>query len=231
MELTFLGRETGLAEQHTAAYFVTDNNELVVIDCSVSAFNKLKQLPLPEYTHIYVHITHTHSDHVGGLSLLVQYMFFKHKKTITIIAPAYSVENDLRTLLGIEGCEDSWYSLTTVGAFSSSWLEAAILTHHTPKLEGKCFGYIFTINGKTIIYSGDTNTLEPFNKEIERCDEFYVDVSINKGPAHLYLSDAIDKFVTLAERDIKVYLMHLDDVENAKRLVQYIPNIDVVLVD
>ncbi len=231
MELTFLGRETGLAENHTSAYFVTDKNELVIIDCSVSAFQKLKKHKLQDYKHIYVHITHTHGDHVSGVSLLVQYMYFKHNKPISIVSPSYAVEDDLRTLLRIEGCADSWYNLSTVGTFDREWLHSTILTHHTDQLEGKCFGYVFSINGKTIVYTGDTNTLVPFELEIEHCDELYVDVCINKSPAHLHIDNAIDRIVDLDERDIKVYLMHLDDVKQAERLVAYIPNIDVVPIN
>lgn len=230
MELTFLGRETGLAENHTSAYFVTDKDELVVIDCSVSAFQKLKQLRLPNYEHIYVHITHTHGDHVSGLSLLVQYMYFKHAKTITIISPSSAVKDDIQTLLRIEGCASDWYTLTTAEDFEKKWLCATILTHHTPQLEGKCFGYVFDINGKTIVYTGDTNTLEPFEVDIEHCDELYVDVCINKSPAHLHIDNVIDKIVDLAERETQVYLIHLDDVETAKKLIAYIPNIEVVPV-
>ena len=228
MELKFLGRETGLAENHTSAYFVTDKNELVVIDCSVSAFQKLKQLRLQDYKHIYVHITHTHGDHVSGLSLLVQYMYFKHQTTITIVSPSYEVEDDLRTLLRIEGCSRDWYALTTAGVFKKEWLKNTVLTHHTPQLEGKCFGYVFNIDGKTIVYTGDTNTLAPFELFIEHCDELYVDVCISKSPAHLHIDNAINRIVCLAECDVKVYLMHLDDVYKAEKLVAYIPNIDVV---
>lgn len=232
MELTFLGRETGLAENHTSAYFVTGNNELVIIDCSVTAFFKLKQqLRLPDYDHIYVHITHTHGDHVSGVSLLVQYMYFKHQKTITIVSPSYAVEEDLKTLLRIEGCVPDWYELTTIGEFDANWLEATILTSHTPQLEGKCFGYVFNINGRSIVYTGDTNTLAPFELYLEHCDEVYLDVCVNKSPAHLHIDNAINRIVCLAENEVKVYLMHLDDIESAAQLIAYIPNIEIVPVD
>ena len=41
MELKFFGRGSGFSEDHTSAYFITTNNELVIIDCPVSTLNKL----------------------------------------------------------------------------------------------------------------------------------------------------------------------------------------------
>lgn len=231
MELTFLGRETGLAVNHISAYFVTDNNELVVIDCSVSAFQKLKQLRLKDYTHIYVHITHTHSDHVGGLSLFVQYMYFTLHRVITIIAPSYIVKQDIKKLLSIEGCADDWYVITDVEKCNKNWINASILTDHTPQLHGKCFGYSLNINGKTIIYTGDTNTLEPFEIDILGCDEFYVDVAIIKSPAHLNLVEALEKFLEFAAHGTKVYLMHLDNIPMAEEIVSELDGIQLVHVE
>lgn len=231
MELTFLGRETGLAVNHTSAYFVTGNNELVVIDCSVSAFQKLKQFQLKDYTHIYVHITHTHSDHIGGLSLFVQYMYFTLHRVITIVAPSYELEKDIKTLLTIEGCADSWYVLTTVGTFEKDWVNASILTEHTPQLHGKCFGYSLNINDKTIIYTGDTNTLEPFEIDIWGCDELYVDVAVDKSPAHLNLVEALEKFLEFVAHGTKVYLMHLDNIQMAEEIVSELDGIQLVHVE
>lgn len=230
MELTFLGRDTGLAENHTSAYFVTGNNELVVIDCSVTAFQKLKQLKLQDYENIYIHITHTHGDHVSGVNLLLQYMYFKYQKTITIVSPSEPVTEDLKTLLRIEGCASDWYSIITAVDFKKEWLTATIPTTHTPMLEGKCFGYVFNINGKSVVYTGDTNTLAPFELAIEHCDELYVDICINKSAAHLHIDNAIDRLVCLAESNVKVFLMHLDDVEMASKIIHYLPNVDVAPV-
>lgn len=45
---------------------------------------------------------------------------------------------------------------------------------------------------------------------------------------HLKLEDSLSELVSITSRHIKVYLMHLDDVNAAKKLVSHIPNIEVV---
>ena len=69
--LRFLGRGSAFTEQQNSAFF-TDGGDLVLIDCAMSAFHRLKaldpfELVKPCALHrIYVIVTHTHGDHVGG---------------------------------------------------------------------------------------------------------------------------------------------------------------------
>ena len=72
MELRFFGRGFGFSDEHTSAYFTTENQEIVIIDCPVSTYNKLKHMDLLNYEELYIFITHTHGDHIGGLGLIIQ---------------------------------------------------------------------------------------------------------------------------------------------------------------
>ena len=60
----------------------------------------------------------------------------------------------------------------------------------------KCFGYHLIVDDANVIYTGDT--------------------SVYCGMIHLKLEDALENFFELNRRGIKVYLMHLDDVDAAK---------------
>lgn len=237
MTLNFLGRGSGFADDHTSAYF-TAHNDMIIIDCPASTFFKLKKIDLTGYNDFYVLITHTHGDHIGALGLFAQYIFFTLKKKLTIIAPSYDVSKDISTVLNIEGCEPEWYNLITANeaeqhARCGLWFMSCIATEHSPQLAGKCFGYYLHINGKDIIYTGDTSTLHPFRKFMVRTDkpeqmELYVDTSVDYGKIHLKLEESFPELLSYAKRGIKVYLMHIDDIKAAEEIVKDIQNIEVV---
>jgi len=229
MVLKFFGRGSGFADEHTSAYFTT-NKEMVIIDCPVSTFQKLKHIDLKDYEKFYILITHTHGDHIGGLGLFVQYAYFVLKKPVIVVAPSVDVANDIATVLKIEGNDSSWYKLVTVADVEKNkWFGHCVLTKHTPELENKCFGYHLIIGDTNVVYTGDTSTLEPFLPFLTEWSELYVDTSVYYGRIHLKLEDALDDFIALThQKAIKVYLMHLDDACAAEKIVADIPNIEVV---
>ena len=233
MALKFFGRGSGFADEHTSSYFSTANKEMVIIDCPVSTFQKVKHIDLKDYEKFYVLVTHTHGDHVGGLGLFVQYAFFTLKKPVTIVAPSTEVANDILTILTIEGNEPSWCELVTVANVKEKeWFGDCILTKHSPQLENKCFGYYLTVDGTNVVYTGDTSTLDPFLRYlVEEGTILYVDTSVYYGMIHLKLEDALDDFLSLNRIGVKVYLMHLDDVAAAEKIVADYPDIEVVTLD
>ena len=232
MALKFLGRGDGFSCEHTSAYFSTENKEMVIIDCPVSTFKKVKNIELEEYEKFYVLVTHTHGDHVGGLGLFVQYALFVLKKPVTIVAPSKAVADDILTILTIEGNDPAWYELVTVSAITDKeWFGDCIPTKHSPQLENKCFGYHLIIDDTNVVYTGDTSTLQPFLPYLTDGSVLYVDTSVYYGMIHLKLKDALNDFISFTERGIKVYLMHLDDVSAAEKMVADYSNIEVVTLD
>ena len=66
--LTFLGRGSAFTDEHNSAFFV-ENDELVLIDCAMSSFEKLNDMNMTLFKHIYVLVTHTHGDHSGAVAV------------------------------------------------------------------------------------------------------------------------------------------------------------------
>lgn len=211
--LTFLGRGSAFTNQHNSAYF-TDGNDLVLLDCPMSSFTRLKEKDLGKYDHIYILVTHTHSDHTSGIAMLIDYCYFTVKTPVTVIAPSDAVYRDLLYFLkNLDGCSDAWYELIEAKDLGKSWLSEVIPTTHTEELSGKCFGYCLSIDGKTVVYTGDTNTLDPFLKYLGNGSFLYAETSAYKSEVHLFCEEIKEQISELGKKGVHVFLMHLDDEE------------------
>lgn len=199
MELTFLGSDAGFGDKNNSAYVEVDDN-LILIDCGITVFNIIKhKFDFNKYKNVSVIITHLHNDHAGSLSQFILYLWFVHKMKTNVITACENIEEYLR----ITGTPDEAYNLIRETE-NIKFVE----TIHAKELD--CYGVILTINGKRIVYTGDTNTLEPFIKYINEADELYVDTS-RYGGVHLKFEDVFEKLKSFKQNGIKVYLMHLDD--------------------
>lgn len=113
--LKFLGRGAAFSDEHNSAFFI-ENNELVLIDCPATSYQKVKKMNWEQYDNIYILITHTHGDHSGGVGTMLQYVWFVSymKKKVTVVAPSEAVKEDLLLLLmRVEGCEKEWFNIAT----------------------------------------------------------------------------------------------------------------------
>lgn len=219
--LLFLGRGSAFADEHNSAFFVEDN-ELVLIDCPATSYQKIKKMNWEQYDNIYILITHTHGDHSGGTGTMLQYVWFASymKKKVTIVAPSADVKEDLLLLLmRIEGCEQEWFDIITADELNKNWFVAAVPTAHVKPLEGKCFGYHLNIHGNNVVYTGDTATLEPFKSLLASGSFLYTEAAYYKSAVHLYLKEMLTEFIKLADMGVNIYLMHLDVEEEIKKMI------------
>ena len=92
-----------------------------------------------------------------------------------------------------------------------------IKTSHTDFLDS--YGFKIKIKNKNIIYTGDTNTLEPFIPFLHNADELYVDVS-KTGGAHIRIDSNINVLKKIKENGTSIFLIHLDDKEYIKYITK-----------
>lgn len=228
--LRFLGRGSGFSDHHNGAFF-RYGNKLILMDCPLVTFNRLKNEGLAKFAspdadssddaqidELIVAVTHTHSDHVGGLALTIHYATFIWHIHMTVIAPSDEVKKDLDYLLNrLDGCDKNTYLLITGEEYKNdentdtSWLKSIIPTKHVPALEGRCFGYNIEVDGVNTVYTGDTRTLEPFLPYLSEGNVLYTECSAYDTAVHMYVDKLLEYKDYFEEKGIKVYLMHLDD--------------------
>lgn len=197
--LKFLGSDSGFGINNNSAY-IEEKGKLTIIDCGFTVFTQIKKkFDLNKYKEINVIITHLHNDHAGSLSQLILYSYFIFNKKVNVI----SMCSKIKEYLDITGTPEDAYTL-----YNKFENVEFIRTEHTRYLDS--YGFKLCVNGKKIIYTGDTNILEPFIKYTNDIDEFYVDVS-RYGGAHLKIDDVIEKLREIKKKNIKIYLMHIDD--------------------
>ena len=201
--LKFLGNGSGFTEYHNNCYFIEDDN-LIFIDLSMLNIQKALKVQ-KNYDNVSILVTHMHDDHVSGIGLFAQYLFY--------VFTIKGVNLDIVDIIVIED-----------GDFC---IEKVIPTSHTPELKGKSFGYKLNIKGKKLVYSGDTNCLSDFEPYLNDCFAFYVDTSFSYGGVHLKWEDVKYRLYSIAE-NCTVYLMHMDDITAFKSLDLHGRNIKLV---
>ncbi len=213
--LRFFGRGSAFSDEHNSSLFCS-GSDLVLLDHSITAFNKLRKLGPDHFgggekiSHIYVIVTHTHSDHISGIPLLIHYSYYVWHLPVTVAVGSEEVgENMLYYLDKLEGCDKDSYNI--IPADDLGFVTEIIPTEHTPNLDGKCFGYQLDVNGKKVIYTGDTRTLLTFLAYIDSETALYTEVSAVDSGVHLFIGDYIDVLKAIASKGTEVYLMHLDD--------------------
>lgn len=204
--LTFLGKDSGFGDNNNSAY-IENNNDLYIIDCGFSVFSKIKNnFDFNNYNSINVIVTHLHNDHAGSLSQLVLYLWFVYNIKTNIISKCCRIKEYLE----ITGTPNEAYIIKS----SLNNLEF-IKTNHTLFLDS--YGFKLKIDNKNILYTGDTNTFEPFIPYVTDIDELYIDVS-KFGGAHIKIDNIYDKLKELKQKNISIFLMHLDDKEYINKI-------------
>ncbi|MBO4863732.1 MAG: ribonuclease Z [Eubacterium sp.] len=234
--LKFLGRNSAFNPEQNSAFFVSGDS-LVLLDCPMSALQKMIKIGKKGFgsdeplNRIYVIVTHTHGDHVGGIPMLIHYAYYVWKLPVTVAAPSKEVAEDLLFLIErLEGCERDAYTLVNLGNDGGdfaepdenlkSWVKDVILTEHTPGLKGRCFGYHLDIAGTSVIYTGDTGTLEPFKPFLTEGAVLYTEASAYDSPVHISLKRELGYLEGITKKGVTVYLMHLDNEDEIKNIIE-----------
>lgn len=149
-----------------------------------------------------------HNDHAGSLSQFILYLWFVCNKKANIISNC----KNIKEYLNITGTPEIAYNLIK----STKNIEF-IKTEHVKYLDS--YGFKMNVNGRKIVYTGDTNTLQPFKKYLNDANEFYIDIS-KYGGAHLKIEDVIEELQIIANKNVNIFFMHFDDKEYIEKYTE-----------
>lgn len=213
--LKFLGNGGAFESDTTinsCAYFII-NNELYLIDIGENTFGAIKKLINEnKFKKVNIFITHTHGDHVNGLSTLCFYLFYINKIPLSIKVPE-KIAGRICWLLNINGVDKNQYNIEVLNSECFDYLYFCyVKTKHVDNLD--CYGLYFRYKDYKIYYSGDSCSLPEeiknkiLNKELTH---YYQDISNNHYEGNVHMSKIVfekDIKPLLLDKDIKVYFYH-----------------------
>lgn len=203
--LNFIGSDSGFGNNNTSAYIIKDN-KFILIDCGFTVFNKIKDI-IVNYDDIDILISHLHNDHAGSLSQIILYLYYVYNKKVRIVSKCEKIKE----YLYITDVTEDMYTLVD----STDYLEI-IKTKHGKTIDA--YGFKLNINNKKIIYTADTISLDLFLPYMDDIDELYTDCSAH-NEAHPNIDSIKDILDNLSKKGIKIYLIHTDDKEYIRNVV------------
>lgn len=187
MKLNFIGYGGAFDSITNSSAYWIKNEYLNIIDVGENTFSKYKELlTRNKFKGIRIYITHTHSDHVGGLSTLLHYLYYVDNTPYKICVPT-PIYKTLKQLLSLMGNN---YDTNLIPCIIHNNVRY-IKTNHVDDLD--CYGVLISEN---TYYSGDSNNIpremieKLKNNEIE---DYYQDISLTDYDGNVHMSERVFK--------------------------------------
>lgn len=234
MKLNFTGRGAMLypCEGNTSAYFEEGNN-FFLIDCGEDVARKLiDNNKLVKDKNYYLFVTHTHSDHIGSLGTLVQYLYWICGVKLNIVVDSeVKYKKELNNIINGFGLEKKLFNLIDSGELDnrfSSFNKIRYVESNHGDVPMSSASLIINTNDGNILYTGDIADTKVIESFISMSNGFieamYIDTSYTKSAVHLSIDDLVD--VIPDDLKSRVYCMHI----NSEKLIPKIAECGFSLV-
>jgi len=207
MKLNILGTGSFFTEidRTSSAFLLEIENKKILIDCGSGTLVRLAQLGVKLNDLDYVFITHFHPDHTSDLfPLFMNYRLAdkfvpgsvtKFPKFFgpTGIDKFLSDYSHLTELLAY----DAWNKIEVTDYQTSMKFDEFVLktfkVDHSPfALSARAYALRFEINGKSVVFSGDSATCSGIKEACKNADLFICDASFPKGKGSTIHMDTYD---------------------------------------
>ena len=204
--------------------FIKHSNDLLLIDCGTTVFERLLKLKLLEnISNIYVAITHNHPDHIASLASLIFYCNYWKNIKVNIIVPCSDMDRQkqaVKLFLQLQGITEDLYNLIYDKKFSFYDLKEFIYFQITHS-DIPSYAIQMKFTEKNIYYLGDNNDvilLENLLKIINTNDLIYTDCTTYHYENNVHLTlDSLKKIVS-QEKRANIYCMHFCSGEDLKMI-------------
>ncbi|MBQ9785963.1 MAG: MBL fold metallo-hydrolase [Clostridia bacterium] len=219
--LKFIGTGSAFNTQmvNTSAYIKEEWN-LFIIDSVETSFSRMKKLIIFEDVEkVYIAITHMHSDHIGSLGTLVEYLNIKCGIVPNIVITnddlSEAQEDALRNYLTLIGVNEDEYDFAYCDMLENILPNLnkveMVEVKHSNKLTSYALELYFT--DKTIYYTGDHIDKEYLNEisaKLTPEDLVYTDCTNRDYAGRIHITiDELSEIFNENQRE-QVYCMHFD---------------------
>ncbi|MFH1374945.1 MAG: MBL fold metallo-hydrolase [bacterium] len=227
---TILGSSAGMPQAHRASsgYALTVDGGISIIDCGGGVCSSFLRHGFKPQDIERVFISHTHSDHVCELPLLIQMIHLTGQpESLDVYVPAeftapltlylnacYLIDEKLNVKVNIIGYENGFvfsdgFRLTAIGNRHLSGNAEIIECLKLPN-RMQCHSFLIEVGGKSLFYSADLLTFDDVRSHLDGKDYVLLE------PTHI----DIDEFFEFAPTvNVGQYvLIHLDTPEAVAQL-------------
>ncbi|MBI4258481.1 MAG: MBL fold metallo-hydrolase [Thaumarchaeota archaeon] len=158
MKIIFLGTGDAFCSGGRAnTSILIDSTYKILLDCSPQAIYNLRRLEYKVSDVDYIFLSHLHGDHAGGLPFVVLTLKFKEPGKIIVSGPS-SVSSFVERVYGAYYGIGSIYDVLDFRDLKDSYpFELSFIDAKHPV---EAYIYRIKIEGKTIVYSGDTSVVD-----------------------------------------------------------------------
>ncbi len=167
--------------RHHSAYLVQSPQGSILLDCGPTALASIKRHDLSSEPINQILLSHLHGDHTAGLPFFfLDYVYTEPRSRPLVIAGPPGVEENVRLLFRAM-FPDAYdeplpYHLVFIEAVPERPLrfgDVEIIPFRTPHLNQPIsLGFVLRVDGRKIVYSGDSGWTEDFVQYAQDADLF-----------------------------------------------------------
>jgi ribonuclease BN (tRNA processing enzyme) len=217
LDITFLGSGNAFAAEGRAfSSFLVNGRYL--FDCGPTVLQQLRKLRIPTSDIDAVFISHFHADHFYGLPfLMLDAKYSGRTKDLTIVGPpgvGQASEDLLRIgYPGVTADHTPSFRRCYVEVRDGCEIEVAGLRLTAATVEHveehECFAYRAGVDGRTVVYSGDTTLCDGLLRLVPDADVVVLECSCDGVSVHLS-PDGVETVRRHASPGTKLIVTHLD---------------------